>query len=165
MKHGTAIRIATLVFVALAFPRSAICGKPERSGQKPKTQIIGDRPQAESAATFADAANPKSIFVSMPPPRYPLEARRRRETGRGLMRIDIDETGKVTGVKVFQSTGHQLLDEEGVNAFRKWRARPGPPLSVYVPVIFTMWDQDEIRGRSELSPYLKQTIRSAESKP
>src|SRR5438128_913228 len=57
-------------------------------------------------------------------PGYPLEARRRNLTGRGLFAIHIGPDGSVTRVEVVKSIGHALLDQAAITAFREWRFRP-----------------------------------------
>ena len=58
----------------------------------------------------------------------------------------MDETGKVTKVKVVKSTGNRHLDDAGFNAFRQWRARPGNLREVDVPLIFVLSDAQDDPG-------------------
>ncbi len=61
-----------------------------------------------------------------PRPEYPLEARRRYLTGRGLLILHIDrKTGAVTSVEIAKSIGYKILDDAAVRAFRQWRFKPG----------------------------------------
>ncbi len=80
----------------------------------------------------------KAIFFREVKPDYPCEALRRREEGTGLFRLYVDERGKVTSVKILKSTGHQVLDAEGIRTFGMWRARPGERREVDVPLNFVM---------------------------
>ncbi len=60
-------------------------------------------------------------------------------TGRGLYDVFIDPpTGVVTRVTVAQSTGSKILDGAAVNAFLRWRARPGKLSRLRVPCTFTL---------------------------
>ena len=86
----------------------------------------------------------QELFISAPPPIYPYEARRKRLTGRSVLRVSIDKTGRVTEVKVLSSTGHQMLDQESVATVRRWRARPGSSRVILLPINFEL--TDAIRG-------------------
>lgn len=54
-------------------------------------------------------------------PNYPAASRRAREHGRVVLRVELDEAGQITGVKVKESSGHQRLDEAGLAAVKTWQ--------------------------------------------
>jgi len=87
------------------------------------------------AGSYSDAQL-KAMFVRMPAPDYPYQARVRKEEGTGLFRLHMDVRGKVTSVTVLKSTGHQTLDAEGVKALKGWLARSGERRDVDVPLHF-----------------------------
>ena len=58
------------------------------------------------------------------PPPYPPEAIARRLEGTVLLKLFIDERGKVVDVEVIRSSGHDVLDGAAVQAVRSWRGRP-----------------------------------------
>jgi protein TonB len=60
----------------------------------------------------------------LPPPSYPLSARRRGLEGRVQLRIEIDASGQVASVDVAVSSGSESLDDAAVAAVRHWRFRP-----------------------------------------
>jgi protein TonB len=77
-----------------------------------------------------------AIFT--PRPDYPYESRRSGDTGAGLAVMNIDpKTGVVTNVYMQESTGHPRLDAAALEAFRRWRFRPGTPPMVRVPIAFS----------------------------
>jgi TonB family protein len=80
----------------------------------------------------------KEFFIHGWLPKYPFEARRAHEEGEGRFRLYIDKSGRVTGVKVLQSTGHALLDNAAVKAMMSWQAPPGLRRETEVPFTFTM---------------------------
>ena|ERR1700736_6715760 len=80
----------------------------------------------------------KAMFLDRPLPKYPYEMRRLRITGSGLFRLYVDNKGKVTSVKILETTGRRELDEESRKAFQRWRAMPGKAREVDVPATFTM---------------------------
>lgn len=70
------------------------------------------------------AASTPPRFVNARPARYPELARRRGWEGDVLLRLSIDETGKVTKVTVERSSGYEILDGAAVAAVRTWQAEP-----------------------------------------
>jgi len=81
--------------------------------------------QARALATYA------------PMPQYPFQARAKHLHGAGMVRVDVDRrTGYVTSARMLQSTGHQILDDEALKAFRVWRFQPGSVSAVRIPVRF-----------------------------
>jgi TonB family protein len=99
------------------------------------------------AATDAQAKDTESRSISeeraralatyTPIPHYPYEARAKRMTGSGLVRLEVNiRTGHVTSARMLQSTGHQTLDEAALNAYRQWRFKPGTISAVRIPVTF-----------------------------
>jgi TonB family protein len=45
-------------------------------------------------------------------------------TGKGVVLVTIDETGKVTGARMLTSTGNKLLDGSALEAYSRWRFDP-----------------------------------------
>jgi TonB family protein len=78
------------------------------------------------------------LFVHMPEPYYPPELRRRHVTGSGIFRMYIDESGRVTAVKIRKSTGHSELDTQATKGLTRWRTKPGQHREIDVPITFTM---------------------------
>ena len=71
-------------------------------------------------------------------PKYPHEVRDSGLTGRGIAQVKVDpRTGYVTSTWMLKSTGHQILDNAAVDAFRQWRFRPRTVTAVEIPVQFT----------------------------
>ena len=86
----------------------------------------------------------KSLAIFAPSPRYPIDEQGRRPAGRGLVVMEVDEkTGSVTFAKMEKSTGNKLLDDAALEAFRRWRFRPGIR-RVITPVTFTQKGQPRV---------------------
>jgi TonB family protein len=58
----------------------------------------------------------------------------------GIVMVDVDKTGKVTGAKMAQSTGDPRLDALALKKFKQWRFEAGKtaphvriPVTFYVP--------------------------------
>lgn len=58
------------------------------------------------------------------PPRYPPLARRMGEEGTVVLRVELDELGKVYAVRVKDSSGFARLDDAALEAVRTWRCHP-----------------------------------------
>jgi TonB family protein len=81
----------------------------------------------------------RALAVYAARPEYPAEARSKRWTGAGIVRLDVDrKTGEVTSARILHSTGRRILDEAALNAFRQWRFRPVTVSYVRIPIRFTM---------------------------
>lgn len=57
-------------------------------------------------------------------PRYPPLARRQHEQGEVVLRVELDESGRVENVAVLRSSGSGRLDEAARTAVAAWHCRP-----------------------------------------
>ena len=132
--------LAAILAVAIAGHAGiAKCEDQPKHGKTPRTEYIRYEPGADPArASRQFDGKWKATFISTPWPDYPYEARRSRITGRGLLRIYVDESGRVSDVRVLKSTGNRQLDDAGLAAFRHWRAKAGPRREVDMPLTFTL---------------------------
>jgi TonB family protein len=72
-------------------------------------------------------------------PDYPYAERAAHREGWGLFRIAIDlNTGSVNKVTVLKSTGIPAFDRTAIDAFRRWRWKPGKWKEVDAPIVFTL---------------------------
>lgn len=58
------------------------------------------------------------------PPPYPSVSRRLGESGRVLLRVELDESGRVVKARVVESSGFARLDSAALTAVRNWRCTP-----------------------------------------
>jgi protein TonB len=77
--------------------------------------------------------------------RYPLQSRRRHESGVVYLRFAMDRNGAVLRAAIARSSGHAALDEEVLSLIRRAEPMPKPPpdvagatLELIVPVRFSM---------------------------
>jgi len=78
---------------------------------------------------------PKAIYT--PRPVYRPEWAKQGLTGKGVALVTIDQqTGKVTGVRMLQSTGNKQLDGAALEAYSQWRFQPGTGSQVKIPIEF-----------------------------
>lgn len=57
-------------------------------------------------------------------PTYPSQSRRLGETGVVILRVELNETGRVASAAVKSSSGYSRLDEAALVAVRTWRCTP-----------------------------------------
>lgn len=61
--------------------------------------------------------------VRTPPP-YPALSRRLGETGKVVLRVELDETGRIVLAQVLTSSGYPRLDAAALAAVKAWRCQP-----------------------------------------
>ncbi len=89
--------------------------------------------------TPAEIAEAKALAIYAPRPAYPYEARTKHMTGSGIVLLIVDpSSGNVTSAQLLKSTGHKILDDSALEAFRQWRFKPGSVHKVKIPINFTM---------------------------
>jgi len=90
---------------------------------------------AQTGTPAAGLQPPKAIYT--PRPVYRPEWAKQGLTGKGVVLVTIDQqTGKVTGARMLQSTGNQLLDGAALAAYSQWRFQPGTGSQVKIPIEF-----------------------------
>ncbi|QHL91582.1 TonB family protein [Sphingomonas changnyeongensis] len=83
---------------------------------------------------MAEGGDLSATMVSAPPPRYPIESRRRCEQGAVLLAARLDTEGRVAALEIARSSGHDRLDRAALEAVRRWRWSPVMRDGVAVPV-------------------------------
>ena len=63
-------------------------------------------------------------YLNNPAPSYPAVSKKTREQGRVMLRVRVDEKGKVENVLVESSSGFKRLDEAAREAVSQWRFLP-----------------------------------------
>lgn len=93
---------------------------------------IAPPPKAVIVAPSAPAApiGPVSVddlsskMISAPPPKYPVESRRRKEQGTVFLAVLVGIDGNVAEIGVSRSSGSARLDRAALEAVRRWRWSP-----------------------------------------
>jgi protein TonB len=57
-------------------------------------------------------------------PAYPAQSRRLGEEGTVVLRVELDESGRVAVARVSRSSGHARLDEAVLGVVKSWRCTP-----------------------------------------
>ena len=90
-------------------------------------------------AAAAQEASPPQKKLFAPKPRYPTDEHGRHPTGSGVVLMHVDtNTGYVISAEMEKSTGHKILDDAALEAFRKWHFKSGhTSKEVRAPISFT----------------------------
>ncbi len=100
------------------------------------------RVQPGTSASTVKAAKPD--YQSNPVPPYPSRARRRGYEGTVMLKVLVDQEGRVADLKVHDTSGYRMLDRAALRAVRDWRFIPGArgnekiEMWVMVPVRFEL---------------------------
>ncbi len=108
---------------------------------QPKRRKTAPRKAPEPASTpeITSYSSAKALATFTPLPRYPARERSDSVTGIGVCILSVDPaSGRVSAASMEQSTGDSTLDKSAVNAFRKWRFKPGTVSKVRIPIEFSM---------------------------
>ena len=115
------LRRFTLPALTIAVISGAVGVASAQSKEKP---LVGER---------------KDLVIYGPRPQYPYEARVKRPTGHGIVWLYVDPgTGYVTSARMLPSTGHKILDDAALDAFRQSRFKPNAVVKVRMPITFAL---------------------------
>jgi TonB family protein len=90
---------------------------------------------AQTGGPPAGFQPPKGIYT--PQPVYRPEWAKQGLTGKGVVLVTIDQqTGKVAGVRMLESTGNKQLDGAALETYSQWRFQPGTGSQVKIPIEF-----------------------------
>lgn len=86
------------------------------AGAKTDGAPAPDAPAADAPA--------EPIAASAIPPEFPLDAVRRGESGRVLLKVPVGVDGQPGGISVIESSGSEVLDRAALEAVSRWRFQP-----------------------------------------
>jgi periplasmic protein TonB len=140
-----------------AKPRPTPSGAPVRSSPKRKTASIarnalssggrnseGSGSHSSTAGLTSGSLTVKAAYLFNPHPPYPEQSRRAGHTGLVILRVSINEHGRVSAVRVVKSSGYSLLDDRARTTLQRWVFKParhgGRPVAtqVDVPIRFSL---------------------------
>lgn len=94
-----------------------------------------DSNATDRAANFIEAT---PLYKRNPPPQYPATARRRGYQGTVTLEVLVTESGAAQKIKIFESSGHPVLDNAAIVAVTNWLFSPatrlGQPISMWVKI-------------------------------
>ena len=107
-------------------PDSAKGGKQTDSGEKApgnelKSSVTSSVHQPSPSPATETRLQP---MPGNPPPRYPPLARQRGIEGQVLLRLTVNEIGRVETIDIAESSGNESLDREARQTVSRWRFYP-----------------------------------------
>ncbi|MBC2732377.1 energy transducer TonB [Thiobacillus sp.] len=81
------------------------------------------------------------------PPSYPAISRRLGEEGKVVLRVELDETGRVDRTTIKTSSGYARIDEAALAAVKRWRCRPASRDGAAVRAVATQPFNFVLEGR------------------
>src|SRR6266566_1860444 len=107
--------------------------------------------EAQIGTPAAGQQPPKAIYT--PRPVYRPEWAKQGLAGKGIVLVTIDQqTGKVTGARMLQSTGNKQLDGAALEAYSQWRFQPGTGSQVKIPIEFATRPKPPAPKRTAAQP-------------
>ncbi len=111
-------------------PQYVVPPEPEPESEAIEKEFV-PRPAAETPTKPQMPAGPvtlsSELSVSCPSltaPTYPAISRRMGEEGKLVLRVELDESGRIDSARVIDSSGYDRLDKAALEAVRSWRCRP-----------------------------------------
>lgn len=116
---------------------------PNLGGEEgsPETASLPQDGESFVAADYAHAS------LGNQPPRYPRRARRDGLEGRVVLSARVSAAGRIVGLEVARSSGHEILDRAAVRAVNRWIIRPARqgskpvPSEIRIPILFRLTDR------------------------
>jgi TonB family protein len=106
---------------------------------------------AQIGSPAAGQQPPKAIYT--PSPVYRPEWAKQGLKGKGVVLVTIDQqTGKVTGARMLQSTGNKQLDGAALETYSQWRFQPGTGSQVKIPIEFASRPKPPVPKRTAPQP-------------
>lgn len=121
--------------------------KPGESPAAPANPVV--LPQATGVKDTNDAfrtaeADYKAAYLNNPRPAYPRLAHRMGIEGTVILLADVSEEGATLQVRLFQSSGNDLLDQSALSTVSQWRFTPARKdgvitrSTVRIPITFSL---------------------------
>lgn len=95
--------------------------------------VMDDIPKPQTPVTLSSDLSVSCPLRSMP--NYPAMSKHSNEQGLVVLRVELDETGRITSARVATSSGHKRLDEEGLAAVKSWQCNPSTRNGVAVRAV------------------------------
>ncbi len=122
-------------------PESITSKVPTKHSKVVKEEPTPTHSVAQATISRAEA---KPLYQDNPKPHYPALAQRRGWQGTVILTVRVLEDGTTDNVRLYESSGHKLLDRAARKAVQKWRFLPGTkngvpvPMEILIPVLFLL---------------------------
>jgi TonB family protein len=129
LRLRAALSLAVLITCCCTYARDTVCTCPDiELGPIDRSKPVKLIPRSEAAA-----------HVPGRPPHYSIEALQQHLEGKSLFEVRLRTDGRVSHVKMLQSTGHRVLDEESIRTIQTWNfAYMGKCDRVRIPIIYSL---------------------------
>jgi protein TonB len=98
---------------------------PDSSSEPVNTAAVLPDTQRDDTLSGTVLKLARPLYKQNTAPPYPRKARRLGYEGIVMLKVLINETGRVDDLMVFKSSGHTVLDRAALSAVRKWLFEPG----------------------------------------
>jgi protein TonB len=98
---------------------------PDGSSEPMTTAAMLPDTQSDDTLSGAVLKLARPLYKQNTAPPYPRKARRLGYEGIVMLKVLIDENGRVDDLTVLKSSGHTVLDRAASSAVRKWLFEPG----------------------------------------
>lgn len=106
-------------------PQAAVAAEPARAAGAHVAAAPATRSDARASATpVRSAPRIDASWSGNTPPPYPGMARRMGDEGEVRLDVHVGADGRVTDIRLRQSSGSALLDRTAIDTVRKWRFKP-----------------------------------------
>ena len=93
--------------------------------EAPPTPTAPPAPPSPPAPPRIELPSSNAGYLNNPKPTYPAISRRLGEQGKVVLRVFIDAEGSPQQIEIRQSSGYERLDQQALDAVRRWRFVPG----------------------------------------
>lgn len=93
--------------------------------EAPPTPAAPPAPPSPPAPPRIELPSSNAGYLNNPKPTYPAISRRLGEQGKVVLRVFIDAEGSPQQIEIRQSSGYERLDQQALDAVRRWRFVPG----------------------------------------
>ena len=98
---------------------------PDGSSEPTTTAALLPGTQSDDTLSGAVLKLARPLYKQNTAPPYPRKARRLGYEGLVMLKVLINETGRVDDLTVIKSSGHTVLDHAALSAVKKWLFEPG----------------------------------------
>ncbi|WP_090828244.1 energy transducer TonB [Nitrosovibrio tenuis] len=114
-----------LVAETPAISESEPVALPPQPEPEPEPVAVAEPPPAQMPAGPITLSSELSVACpELNAPAYPALSRRLGEEGKLMLRVELDEKGRVNVAQVINSSGFKRLDEAAMAAVKTWRCNP-----------------------------------------
>lgn len=98
---------------------------PEETLESTTTAAVQSATQIDDTLSGAVLKIARPLYRQNTSPSYPGKARRMGYEGTVMLKVLINENGRVDNLKVLQSSGYAILDRTALSTVKKWLFEPG----------------------------------------